>query len=149
MSVLVRRGELLRPAAGDDPAPFDANRLDRVDPGDLSGTVNRDQHQQAAIEGVTARTEVLETVDWRQAGIGVVEGEQLPVHGAPGALCGHVGEQVSGPVSPDVLHRELEEREPRPLVEAAANLGLPDLLSAGSRRFFFQQIQDEQHMLGP
>ena len=32
-------------------------------------------------------------------------------------LCGHVGERVNGPVSPDVLHRDLEEREPRPLVE--------------------------------
>ena len=68
MSVVVRREELLRSAAGDDPAPFDAGRLDCVDPGDLSGTVNRDQHQQAAIEAVTTRTEVLETVDWRQAG---------------------------------------------------------------------------------
>ena len=45
-------------------------------------------------------------------------------------LCGHVGEQVSGPVSPGVPHRDLEEREPRPLVEAAANLGLPDLQHA-------------------
>ena len=90
------RWPLLRPAAGLDPAPLDAGPLDCVDPGDLSGTVNRDQHQQAAIEAVTARTEALETVDWRQAGIGVVEGEQLPVHGAPGALCGTFGDRSGG-----------------------------------------------------
>ena len=45
-------------------------------------------------------------------------------------LCGHVGEQVGGPVSQDILYQDLEEREPRPLVEAAANLGFPDLQHA-------------------
>ena len=39
-------GQLLRPAAGCDSAPLDAGRLDRVDPGELSGAVHRgrDQH---------------------------------------------------------------------------------------------------------
>ena len=121
-----------------------------VDPGELAGALHRGRDQQAPVEAGTARAEALETVDWRQTGIGVVEGEQLPVHGALGALCGtfgdrsggwrhligqarlcgHVGERVSGPVSLDVLHRDLEEREPRPLLEAAANLGLPDLQHA-------------------
>ena len=53
------------------------------------GTVDRGRDQHAPVEAGTARAEALETVDWRQAGIGVVEGEQLPVHGAPSALCGH------------------------------------------------------------
>ena len=105
MSVVVRRGELLRPAAGDDPAPFDANRLDRVDPGELAGALHRGRDQHAPVEAGTARAEALETVDWRQFGMGVVEGEQLPLHGAPGALCGTFGDRSGGLAPPDRTRR--------------------------------------------
>ena len=53
------RRPLLWPAAGHDPAPFDAGRLDRVDPGELAGTVHRDGHQHASVETAAARAEAL------------------------------------------------------------------------------------------
>ena len=96
MLVVVRQGELLRPAAGDDPAPFDANHLDRVDPGKLAGALHRGRDQHASVEAGTARAEALQAIDAGQAGFGVVEGAQLPVHGAPGALCGTFGDRSGG-----------------------------------------------------
>ena len=69
---------LLRPAAGYDPAPFDAGRLDRIDPGEFPDSVDRGGHQHTAVQAGTAWTEALQVVDGRQAGLWVVEGEQLP-----------------------------------------------------------------------
>ena len=59
---------LLRPAAGYDPAPFDAGRLDRVDPGEFPDSVDRGGHQHTAVQAGTAWTEALQAVDGRQAG---------------------------------------------------------------------------------
>ena len=60
---------LLRPTAGYDPAPFDAGRLDRVDPGEFPDSVDRGGHQHTAVQAGTAWTEVLHAVDGRQAGL--------------------------------------------------------------------------------
>ena len=42
-------------------------------------------NQHAAIQAAPALAEPLEAVDGGRAGFGVAKGEQLPVHGAPGA----------------------------------------------------------------
>ena len=77
------------------------------------------RHQHAPVEAGSAGQEALEAVDGRKAGLGIVEGQELAVHGAPAAargavlpelgvcgacgelrgqtrLCGHVGERVGG-----------------------------------------------------
>ena len=48
-------------------------------------------NQHTAIQAAPALAEPLQTVDGRQAGLGVIEGEELPGHGAPGARCGAFG----------------------------------------------------------
>ena len=75
---------------------FDAGRLNRVDPGELAGTVHGGRYQHAPVEAGTARAEALQSVDGGQAGFGFAEGEQLPVHDAPGALCGAFGDGSVG-----------------------------------------------------
>ena len=90
-SALVYRDVLHRPAAGHDPAPFDAGLPDRVDPGEFSGAVHRDRDQHAPIQAGAAWAKTLEAVDGGQAGLRVIKREQLPVHGAPGARCGAFG----------------------------------------------------------
>ena len=83
----------------------------------------------------------LQPVDGRNAGLGFVEGENLPVHGAPGRafilriddcglriekagrhvrLCGHVGERVGGPDGEDVLLWNLQNRDSGGCLEEAA-----------------------------
>ena len=56
------------------------------------GPVHRGGYQHAPVEVGTARAEALQAVEGGQAGFGVVEGEKLPVHGAPGARCGPFGD---------------------------------------------------------
>ena len=50
---------LLRPAAGYDPAPFDAGRLDRVDPGEFPDSVDRGGHQHTAVQAGTREVKIL------------------------------------------------------------------------------------------
>ena len=57
---------LLRPAAGYDPAPFDAGRLDRVDPGEFPDSVDRGGHQHTAVQAGTRPVQKHKrTQDWR------------------------------------------------------------------------------------
>jgi len=78
--------------------------------------------------------EALEVVDGREAGLGIVEGQEFTVHGAPAAargavlpglgvcgacdelrgqarLCSHVGERVGGAVGQDVRLGHLQDRD--------------------------------------
>ena len=90
--------------------------------------------QHTPVEAGSAGQEALEVVDGREAGLGIVEGQELAVHGAPAAargavlpelgvcgacgelrsearLCGHVGERVGGAVGQDVRLGHLQDRD--------------------------------------
>ena len=88
----------------------------------------------------------LQPVDGRKAVFGIVEGQKLPIHGAPGRafilriddcglrsekagrhvrLCGHVGARVGGTDGEDVLFRDLQDGDSGGcLEEAAADQGV-------------------------
>ena len=50
-------------------------------------SIDPDKDQDAAVEAGTAGVEPFQPVDGREAGLGVVEGEEFPVHGALGRAC--------------------------------------------------------------
>lgn len=92
------------------------------------------RHQHTPVEAGSAGQEAFEVVDGREAGPGIVEGQEFAVHGPPAAawdvvppelgvrcacgelrgqthLCGHVGERVGGDVSQDVRLGHLQDRD--------------------------------------
>ena len=92
------------------------------------------RHQHTPVEAGPVGQEALEAVDGREAGLGIVEGQELAVHGGPAAargavlpglgvcgacgelrgqarLCGHVGERVGGAVGQDVRLGHLQDRD--------------------------------------
>lgn len=107
----------------------------RVEPGGNGTSVDDGRHQHTPVEAGSAAQEALEAVDGREAGLGIVEGQELAVHGAPAAargavlpgvgvlcgacgelrsqarLCGHVGERVGGAVGQDVRLGHLQDRD--------------------------------------
>ena len=109
-----------RPASEWQEPPVGARRLTHIEPRRKSGAVEFHRHQHTPVEAGSAGQEALEVVDGREAGLGIVEGQELAVHGAPAAargavlpgvgvygacgelrgqtrLCGHVGERVGKP----------------------------------------------------
>ena len=55
-----------------------------IEPSRKIGSVDLDRDQVSTVEAGTVRVEPLQPVAGRKAGLGVVEGKKLPVHGAPG-----------------------------------------------------------------
>ena len=70
--------------AHDGREPARERGFTHIEPDRKNGSVGLDRDQDAAVEAGAAGVEPLQPVDGREAGLGVVEGEKLPVHGAPG-----------------------------------------------------------------
>ena len=117
--------------------------ISNIEPGQGQGSVYLDGDQDAAVEAGTVGVKPLQPVDGRKAVFGIVEGQKLPVHVAPGRacallrepvggwlgighagrhvrLCGHIGERVGGPDGKDVLLRDLKDRDAGGCLEEAA-----------------------------
>ena len=116
------------PATRRQSRPFEGLCIDRVDPCGPPGSVYENRHQYPAVKTSTARAEAFQAVDGGQAGFGIVEYEQFPVHDAPAArgafgqspridvtaqayLRGRVGDGVCGSFREDILLRHLEKRD--------------------------------------
>jgi len=112
-----------------------------VEPDGNDGSVDDGRHQHTPVEAGSVGEEALEAVDGRKAGLGIVEGQELAVHGAPVAargtilpelgvcgacgelrsearLCGRIGERVGAPVSWNLLLGHIKERAWLPINEA-------------------------------
>ena len=116
------------PAPGVQPRPIEGRCVDYVDPCGPPGSVYENRRQYPSVKTSTARAEAFQAVDGGQAGIGIVEYEQLPVHDAPAArgafgqspridvtaqayLRGRVGDGVCGSFSEDIPFGHLEKRD--------------------------------------
>ncbi len=127
------------PATGGQPRPIEGLCNDRVDPCGPPDFLYKNRRQYPAVKTSTAGAEAFQAVDGGQAGLGIVEYEQLPVHDAPAArgafgqspridvtaqayLRGRVGYGVCGSFREDILLRYLEKRDAiGPDVEVSAN----------------------------
>ena len=127
------------PAPGVQPGPFEGLCNDRVDPCGPPDFLYKNWHHYPAVKTSTAGAEGFQAVDGGQAGIGIVEYEQLPVHNAPAArgafgqsprfdvtaqafLRGRVGDGVCGSFSEDIPFGHLEKWDAIwPDVEVSAN----------------------------
>nr|WP_245795239.1 hypothetical protein [Desulfacinum infernum] len=127
----------------------------RIEPRRKSSLVKFHRYQHTPVEAGSTGQEALEVVDGREAGLGIVEGQELAVHGPPAAawdvvlpelgvcgacgelrgqarLCGHVGERVGGAVGQDVRLGHIQDRYVgRELVQATSDDKAVDLRVSG------------------
>jgi len=70
--------------------PVFGDSSSHVEPGENDSSVDAGWHQHTPVEAWSAGQEALEAVDGWEAGLGIVEGQEFAVHGAPAAARGAV-----------------------------------------------------------